>query len=199
MMVKSTLSIALLSSLLCLCSQTRAQGYADTSLAAVTAALAYVRPSPTVPASTDTSSLASIQTSGGQQPVFGQDGALLAEQVVDIMSRHTPLHMLSMHLPGHAPDHSPTLWPMQLCSTQAVSLLVPKLFPGRCQIPSRTGNIHCVTLGNFRSGCCVCCRPEGMRLLSDFQHDRAMVAEPLTFLSRLLQHDCKLPPIRARL
>ena len=79
MMVRGTSIVVYFSSVLLLCSQTRAQGYADTSLAAVTAALAYVRPSPSVPAATEAASLATTRTSGSQPPVYGQDGAVPAK------------------------------------------------------------------------------------------------------------------------
>lgn len=79
MMAKGTSIVIFLLSVLYLWAQIRAQGYADTSLAAVTAALAYVRPSPSVPAATETASLATTRTSGSQPPVYGQDGALPAK------------------------------------------------------------------------------------------------------------------------
>ena len=78
MMVKGTSIVISLLSVLFLWAQIRAQGNADTSLAAVTAALAYVRPPPSVPAAAEAASLATTRTSGSQAPVYGQDGALPA-------------------------------------------------------------------------------------------------------------------------
>ena len=139
-MVKSTSTFALLSSVLLVCSQTRAQEYADTSLAAVTAALAYVRPSPTVPTSSQTSSLATTRASGSQQPVYGQDGALPA---VCIMDPH--------RMPGHASHHLRD--PMQLVPSLAgvcncvchKTSSEPSLFV--CQTPLLTCKLQSTTYG----------------------------------------------------
>ena len=79
-MYRCTLAFAVVSTVLRLCAQTLAQGFADTSLAAVTEALAYVRPSSSMPTAPATSFLPSIGDTAAQQAVFGQGGALSSER-----------------------------------------------------------------------------------------------------------------------
>lgn len=145
-MVKSTSILALLSSVLFACSQTRAQGYADTSLAAVTAALAYVRPAPAVPASTETSSLATTRASGSQPPVYGQDGALPAECCMDPINRPDMLHCICNACTCEATCSTfLNCTPLQLCLPRASSLESGYLLSFLCQTPLRKCQLHSAT------------------------------------------------------